>query len=370
MTAYLARIRRIARRGWLNSVAAGCLAGLVAPVVVRGQAGTSASNPTVRRAVSEYNDLNYAGAVTTVHSALRDRLSGQDQARAYEILGFAYAALDSARQATEALKQLVLLDPERDLDPTRISPKITSLYALALGQVLIVRHFSVDGGPFVAGGSEGVGFEFTVTRGSHVRTRITGPGGERMLDSAMHDGPVRVSWNGLLASGQAATSGIYRVIVEASVGRDTYAAAYPVRIDAAPVDTTAHLTALPGYALQPETVIPPRSPRPIAAVAVGVAAAAAGTVVLEPSGLNSGTRRALIGVSAGALLTGVIATVKRPAPVPSEANIRYNTLVRTQLAQRNAEIAADNATRRAEVRLAVAAVATVAPVAPVARPRE
>jgi hypothetical protein len=60
-------------------------------------------------------------------------------------------------------------------------------------------------------------------------------------------------------------------------------------------------------------------------------------------------------VSAGTLLTGVIATLKRPAPVPSEANIRYNALVRTQLAQRNADIVADNAARRAEVRLTVIA---------------
>ena len=213
----------------------------------------------------------------------------------------------------------------------------------------------MEGGPFVAGGSDGVGFVFTVTRGAHVRTRITGPGGDRMLDSAMHDGPVRVGWNGQLSPGHPAASGTYRVIVEASVGRDTYAAAYPVRVDAEAVDTAAHLTAMPGYDLQPETVVPPRSPRPIAAVAVAVAAAAGGTVLLEPSGLSNGARRALIGVSAGTLLTGVIATLKRPAPVPSEANIRYNALVRTQLAQRNADIAADNAARRAEVRLVVAA---------------
>ena len=47
--------------------------------------------------------------------------------------------------------------------------------------------------------------------------------------------------------------------------------------------------------------------------------------------------------------------MKRPAPVPWDANIRYNALVREQLAQRNANIAADNTTRRAEVRLTVVA---------------
>jgi hypothetical protein len=48
-----------------------------------------------------------------------------------------------------------------------------------------------------------------------------------------------------------------------------------------------------------------------------------------------------------------MATVKKPAPVPAEANILYNSLVREQLARRNSEIAAENAARRRQVKLAV-----------------
>jgi hypothetical protein len=51
---------------------------------------------------------------------------------------------------------------------------------------------------------------------------------------------------------------------------------------------------------------------------------------------------------------GLLATVRRPAPVPAPANIRYNALVREQLARRNAEIAAENERRRAQVQLTVA----------------
>ena len=81
----------------------------------------------LRRASAAYRELEYGQAISLCKQALRDRLRGADQERAYEILGFSFAALDSARQATDAFAQLVLLSPDRELDPARISPKITSL---------------------------------------------------------------------------------------------------------------------------------------------------------------------------------------------------------------------------------------------------
>jgi hypothetical protein len=45
--------------------------------------------------------------------------------------------------------------------------------------------------------------------------------------------------------------------------------------------------------------------------------------------------------------------LKKPAPVPARANILYNSLVREQLARRNAEIAAGNVLRRRQVKLAI-----------------
>jgi hypothetical protein len=46
--------------------------------------------------------------------------------------------------------------------------------------------------------------------------------------------------------------------------------------------------------------------------------------------------------------------------VPAPANIRYNALVREQLARRNVEIAAENARRMRQVQLIVAALPVAA----------
>jgi hypothetical protein len=50
---------------------------------------------------------------------------------------------------------------------------------------------------------------------------------------------------------------------------------------------------------------------------------------------------------------GLLASLKRPAPIPAPANVRYNALVRDQLARQNAELAAQNAARRRQVQLTI-----------------
>lgn len=309
-------------------------------------------NATLRRAVSAYGNLSYGEAVGLARRALGERLNGADQERAYEILGFAYAALDSARPATEAFKQVLLLNPDRTLDPGRISPKITSLFALALGQVLVVRQFELDSASFVAG-SGAIPFRFTVSRAARLRTRILGAGGDAVIDSTLGDGTMRLAWNGLMRGQRPAPTGSYRIVVEASAGRDSYATSFPIRVTAGTVDTLAHLTTLPGYELLPETVMPSRSWRPFALASLAAAGVAGASLALENSSLGGSGRRELMTVSVGTALIGLLATAKKPAPVPSEANIRYNRLVHDQLARRNAEIAADNAERRKKVRLVV-----------------
>lgn len=307
-------------------------------------------NPALRRAANAYRDLEYGQAITFCKQALRERLRADDQVRAYEILGFAFAALDSARQATDAFRELVLLSPDRELDPARISPKITSLFALARTQVLVVRRLELDSTRIIAG-AQSANFAFTVTRPSRVRARITGSGREVVIDDSRVDGTVRIPWNGLMADGNPAPTGSYRFVVEATAGRDSYAASLAIRIVAGAVDTVEHLTALPGYELLPETVIPPRSWRPLmmASAAAGVMAGA--SFALENGRLTGSGRREILSVGVGTIALGVLASWKRPAPVPAPANIRYNALVREQLARRNAELAAQNATRRRQVQL-------------------
>lgn len=309
-------------------------------------------NPTLRRAGQAYNNLSFAQAITLARQASRERLGQADQTRAYELLAFSYASLDSTRQATEAFKQVLLLSPDRALDAGRVSPKITSAFSLALAQVLVLRDLRIDAAEFVAG-TGNLPIRFTVTRTARLRTRLVGPGGEITVDSALGEGPVRLQWNGLLANGQPPARGLYRVIVEANAGRDSYAASIPLRIDAGLVDTLPHLTSLPGYDLLPETVVPPRSWKPVGLALVATSVALGGSLALESSKLGGGGRREILTIGTGAALVGLLATVKKPAPVPARANILYNSLVREQLARRNAEIAAENALRRRQVKLAI-----------------
>ncbi|HEX6433549.1 MAG TPA: hypothetical protein VFZ87_04885, partial [Gemmatimonadales bacterium] len=198
-----------------------------------------------------------------------------------------------------------------------------------------------------------VPIRFTVTRTARLRTRLVGPGGEITVDSTLGEGPVRLQWNGLLSRGQAPVAGNYRLIVEANAGRDSYAASVAVRINPGTVDTLPHLKSLPGYDLLPETVVPPRSWKPVGLALMATSVALGGSLALESSKLGGGGRREILAVGTGTALVGFLATMKKPAPVPARANILYNSLVREQLARRNAEIAAENATRRRQVKLAI-----------------
>src|SRR5438128_12684330 len=82
-----------------------------------------------------YDQLSFPRAIVLAKRSLREPLGGAERGRAYELLGSAYSAMDSSLKAVDAFKQSILIDPDRQLDPTRISPKITSAFLLALGQV-------------------------------------------------------------------------------------------------------------------------------------------------------------------------------------------------------------------------------------------
>ncbi|HLZ45927.1 MAG TPA: hypothetical protein VKQ05_09660, partial [Gemmatimonadales bacterium] len=108
-------------------------------------------NATLRRAQQALDNLDYRQALSAGQAALRERLNGYDRARAYELLGFTYSGMDSILKAVDAFKQVVLLEPERALDPDRTSPKALSAFQVALTQVLVVRQLVVDSVTFVGG---------------------------------------------------------------------------------------------------------------------------------------------------------------------------------------------------------------------------
>ena len=313
-------------------------------------------NATLRQALQAYDNVDFARAISLARRALAERMAGPDQARAYELLGFAYSATDSQLKAVDAFKQTILLDPDRELDPRRISPKITSLFYSALGQVLVVRQLRVDSARFIGGqggGGGGVPIRFTVTSPARVRTRAVSGATALLIDSAVVTGTVNLRWPARLAGGDPVPAGDWLIVVEATAGQNAFSASQPVRISHGSVDTLPHLTSLPGYQELPETELPPQSWRPAGLAFLYTGGALIGTLGLESASLGASSKRELGVVGGAALLAGFVMTLRKPAPRPAAANILYNRLLREQIARRNEDIAKQNVTRRQQVQLIV-----------------
>ncbi len=331
------------RTAWLLAALAFPVPGSVAAQTVQ--------NATLRRAQQASQNLEYRQALTLSQAALRERLTGFERARAYELLGFTYSAMDSILKAVDAFKQVVLLEPERELDPNRTSPKALSAFQVALTQVLVVRQLRVDSTEFV-GGQGAVGLRYTVTQPARVVTRVVG-GQTLKIDSTVANGQVNLRWPARLASGDPVPSGTYTVVVEATVGQNSFSASQPIRIAHGAVDTLPLLTSLPGYEYLSETEVPPKSSRPMGLALVYTGVALAGTAALSEGDLGSTSLREAGVIGAGVVLAGFIMTLKKPAPQPARGNILYNRLLREQIARRNAEISQENVRRRQQVEVTV-----------------
>jgi hypothetical protein len=334
------------RRAWL------LVALSLAPAAVAAQ---TVQNPALRRAQRAYENLEYRQALALGQAALRERLTGFERARAYELLGFTYSGLDSILRAVDAFKQVVLLEPERELDPNRTSPKALSAFQVALTQVLVVRQLRVDSTEFV-GGQGAVAMRYTVTQPARVVTRIVGGRAPVRIDSSVASGQVNLRWPARLASGDPVPAGSYTVVVEATIGQNSFSASQPIRITHGAVDTLPHLTGLPGYEYLPETELPPKSWRPMGLALVYSGIAFAGTAALNAGDLGSASFREAGLVGGGVMIAGFVMTLKKPAPQPARGNILYNRLLREQISRRNAEIAQENVRRRQQVALSVVPV--------------
>ena len=328
------------------------LVGLALPGPARAQVAPTTSNATLRRAQQAYDNLEYRQVLSLARAALRERLSGAERARAYELLGFTYGAMDSILKAVDAFKQVVLIDPERQLDPNRVSPKAYSAFDVALRQVLLVRQLRVDSVSFV-GGQGAVPVRFTVTQPARVVVRAIATSGTVGIDSGAWNGQVNLRWPARLPGGNPVAAGTYTVVVDARLGQNTFSASQPVRVSHGRVDTLPSITSLPGYQFLPETEIPPQSWRPVGLAFLYTGGALVGTLGLEGSSLGSSSKRELGLVGGAALVTGFVMMLRKPAPRPAEANILYNRLLRDQIARRNQDIAKENVARRQQVQVTV-----------------
>jgi hypothetical protein len=326
---------------------------LVALLLIPAALGAQTiQNATLRRAQQAYDNLDYRQALVLGQAAQRERLNGFDRARAYELLAFTYSAMDSILKAVGAFKEVVLLEPERELDPNRTSPKVLSAFQVALTQVLVVRQLRVDSTDFVGGQGE-VAIRYTVTQPARVVTRVLGGQAPIRIDSAVANGQVNLRWPARLPSGDPVPAGTYTVVVEATIGQNSFSASQPIRVTHGAVDTVPHLTIMPGYEYLPETEIPPKSWRPMGIALVATGIALAGTSALSQGDLGSASFREAGAIGGGLMVAGFIVTLRKPAPQPARGNILYNRLLREQLTRRNAEIAQDNTRRRQQVALRV-----------------
>lgn len=311
----------------------------------------------LQRAQRAYTDLDYAGAIVAIREALAADLNRDDRVAAYELLGYSYGALDSTRQAVEAFRQLIFLDPDREPDVERVSPRITSLYASALGQVLVVRRLRVDSTSFIAGiGAATVRYE--VSRAGQASTRVLGPGVDQVVDSQTVTGSASFSWKVTDPRGRPLPPGDYQIITTAreSDRSEFSSAPLAVRIGHRAVDTLPQLATLPGYTEQSEMVTPPRDWRPMLLSVLYTGVGSGAFLAVEKGTLGSGPRTGLIAASGVALVTGLAMSLRRPDPRPSPSNILYNQLLRELLARQNADIARENEIRRSQVLLHVTAV--------------
>lgn len=326
------------------------LLALVLPAVSPAQVIQSGA---LRRAVAAYDAVDFPQVIVQARAALRERLTAPERARAEELLGFAFSATNQPDSAIAAFKETIQLDPDRQLDPRRISPRITGYFNAALGQVLVVRQLKVDTARFISGtAGAGVPIRFTITTPARVRTRAVSGDNTLLIDSGVVVGTYNLRWPATLASGDPVTPGTWRILVEAiGSGQYTTSAYQDVQITAGAVDTLPHLTALPGYTTLPETEIPPQSGRPLGLALLYTGVAGAGALALNNGDLGTATGRE-IGVAAGAaLITGFVMTFRKPAPRPALGNIQYNRLLKEQLARRNSDIAQQNAQLRRQVQL-------------------
>jgi tetratricopeptide (TPR) repeat protein len=328
------------------------LAGLL--LALAATPGLGQADSAIARAQAAYNELDYAGAIQLTQRALAGPLSQNGRVVAYELLGYSYGALDSTHQAVEAFRRLIFLAPDREPDVERVSPRITSLYASALGQVLVVRRLALDSASFLAG-SGSVPIHFEVSRTAQTVTRLLGPGIDLVVDSQTVTGAVRVDWRVSGAEGKPLPPGEYDLIVTAREGARDEFSSQPlrVRVDHAAVDTLPHLNSLPGYREQPEMISPPRDMRPLAISVVYTGLASGAFFALQGRDLGSGPRTAMISAASVSLVAGLVLSLRKPDARPSPTNVLYNRLVRELLARRNVEIARENAARRNQVLLVV-----------------
>jgi len=89
------------------------------------------------KAKSHYYNGEYQLAIRELENALQylKQLKQTDQVEAYKYLAFSYVAFGDRNKAKEQFKKALLLDPELELDPATVSPKIIKVFEEAKSEM-------------------------------------------------------------------------------------------------------------------------------------------------------------------------------------------------------------------------------------------
>jgi tetratricopeptide (TPR) repeat protein len=91
----------------------------------------------LERAKAYYNGGEYEYAIKELEKALQylKQLKQVDQVEAYKYLAFSYVAFGDRNKAKETFKKALALDPQVELDPATVSPKIIKVFEEAKSEM-------------------------------------------------------------------------------------------------------------------------------------------------------------------------------------------------------------------------------------------
>lgn len=313
----------------------------------------------VTQGVRAYRALEYDAAVALLRRSLAEgavgTLSTAERAQALTYLGATELFRGRRDSAALAFADVVLLDPRYRPDELIFPPQVTNLFqevrratkTVSLA-VPLVTELRARGDRFTARlfTSSLADVAVTLTRddGAPVRDLYSGP----VADS------LAVTWDGSSADGMPVATGRYVLrVAPRTAGADAPTARQvTLDIEQRAADTLPWPPAPTAPALLPERM--PAGPA-VRSLAVGVAAAAAAIVLPSVMAHGSGGSDARFAVGAAIGVAGVIGFVAQRPGRPLAANIRANAPQRDAWTRRLDAVRAENATRRATVRLVIRA---------------
>jgi tetratricopeptide (TPR) repeat protein len=116
------------------------------------------------KAKNHYYNGEYEFAIRELENALQylKQLEQSDQVEAHKYLAFSYVAFGDRIKAKEQFKKVLILDPELELDPATVSPKIIKVFEEAKAE-MVVAPVTEPVQPVTRPGKEEIsGFDATI----------------------------------------------------------------------------------------------------------------------------------------------------------------------------------------------------------------